>query len=384
MRKKVRKKKPFVSRPVIIALPWVITVAVLALWVFLAVRAYQTTSDELQTSRTPNTNVQITERDAPSTNTSKKAYTLPSSENKEPSLLFVGDTMLGRYVETLMRKSGDTYPFEKAVEILDSHDAVVGNLEGPIDTTHTQTPDDSLVFSFLPSVAPALKAAGFSHLGIANNHGRDQGAAGVRDTRDALTAAGITPFGDPQSVSQDYVAQTTIRGRTIVLLGVHAVSSSYQPLETVALIERLRVDHPDAFMIVFPHWGSEYQTHSSSRQQALGHLFVDAGADAVLGHHPHVVQEAEVYKDRLIVYSLGNFIFDQYFSEETEQALAVELTLSAAAVTYRFHPLHSTKSQPMPLNGAERKTWLAAYADQSNILSLATGTLELAREPRAE
>jgi poly-gamma-glutamate synthesis protein (capsule biosynthesis protein) len=81
------------------------------------------------------------------------------------------------------------------------------------------------------------------------------------------------------------------------------------------------------FLVVFPHWGIEYQITASARQQELAHEFVDAGADLVIGAHPHVVEPVELYRGKAIFYSLGNFVFDQGLSFWTEHGLAVQVIL---------------------------------------------------------
>jgi len=259
------------------------------------------------------------------------------------------------------------------------HDVVLGNLEGPIDETHTQTPDSSLLFSFSPAVASILAQQGFSVLSLANNHGLDQGTDGVQNSRAALRAAGIDPLGHPQQITKDDVVIKTFGEEAVAMIGFHATQPNFSLEKATTLIKEVRRDHPNAFIVIFPHWGTEYQAFSNKTQKAFARACIDAGADAIFGHHPHVVQEAEVYANRLIVYSLGNFIFDQYFSEETQQELAIRATITGSTVTYRFVPLRSEKSQPQLMDTEETKTWLHAYAERSNILDLADGALELTR-----
>lgn len=285
---------------------------------------------------------------------------------QQASILVVGDVMLGRYVETLMKKNGISYPFARLGGLLRGHDIVLGNLEGPIDSTHTQTPDDSLLFSFDPNVANILREQGFTVLSLANNHGLDQGAQGVEDTRLLLRDAGIEPLGHPREIDRNDVVVKNISGQTIVLLGLHAIQPSFDLDGAVSLVQKFKQEHPSSFLLATPHWGNEYQTHSSARQQTIAHALIDAGADFIIGHHPHVVQDVEEYKGRMIFYSLGNFIFDQYFSAETQEGLAVRIVVSSQVVRFELLPLVSEKSQPRPMTQEERSVFLTSLAARSS------------------
>ncbi len=113
---------------------------------------------------------------------------------------------------------------------------------------------------------------------------------------------------------------------------------------TIAAIREARLQN--AFVIVYPHWGDEYNLGATQLQVALGHKFIDAGADAVLGAHPHVVEPMEIYKGKAIFYSMGNFIFDQHWDENVTHGLAVEITLAKNEVSYRTIPYVIHNSQP--------------------------------------
>ena len=135
------------------------------------------------------------------------------------AILFVGDIMLGRSVETRMKEHGAGYPFSDVKDFFKVHSTVVANLEGPIRSKHIQTPTGSMHFSFLPSVAKLLKDNGVTHVTLANNHTHDEGTAGLKETRDYLVKAGVKFFGDPTTFSDAF--STTVDGDN-VLLGLHA------------------------------------------------------------------------------------------------------------------------------------------------------------------
>ncbi len=281
------------------------------------------------------------------------------------TLLAVGDIMLGRTVESLMRRNGDDYPFALADAMLQGHDMVFGNLEGPIVEQHVPTLPQSLRFSFASGVASVLKRYHFSVLSLANNHGLDQGEAGVRSTVSFLTDAGIAAVGSPNGFPQERIVTATANGRTIHMLAFNELQPSFPTEEGLTKIAEAAAD-PEAFVVVSVHWGNEYQLHSNGHQQTLAHAMVDQGADLILGHHPHVVQELEQYKDALVVYSLGNFIFDQYFSKDTQEALALAAEIRDENVRYRLLPLVSVRSQPQPMPTERTATWLRQLADRSD------------------
>lgn len=267
---------------------------------------------------------------------------------KEPAtLLFVGDIMLGRYVETLMARNGEDYPFALADGTLQGVDTVVANLEGPIVTLHRQTPDDSLHFSFAPTVAALLKRHNIDYATLANNHGFDEGETGFEQTRTYLQNAGIGAFGSGREVGDVSVLHDVVKGHEVVFVGFHATQASFPKDDAVALLAATRTQYPDAFLAAVVHWGVEYQATANAFQRALGHAFIDAGADAVFGHHPHVVQDVEEYQGKPIYYSLGNFIFDQYFSSDVQHGLAVKVTLDDQEYVFEELPFESANSQPL-------------------------------------
>lgn len=280
-------------------------------------------------------------------------------------MLFVGDIMVGRYVETLMEKSGEDYPFLKIDDLLKDHDMVIGNLEGPIPTVHSQTPNNVMVFSFKESTAALLKKHYFTDVTLANNHTLDQGAANFTHTTEVLTSAGLGVIGHPTQVDEQYVLRKTISDKDFIFVGFHDATRRLDDAAAKALLEKLAAERPD-YLIVTIHWGNEYQLESNTRQQDLAHMFIDAGADMVIGHHPHVTQEVEEYNGKIIFYSLGNFIFDQYFSIDTEQGLAVEVELTDDTSRYTLFPLESHMSQPSRMNESTITDWLEALAKRSD------------------
>ncbi len=200
---------------------------------------------------------------------------------------------------------------------------------------------------------------------VANNHALDMGKDGFKESAKNLTAAGISFYGDGYGLTDAATAIKEIGGLKIGFIGLNDTFYKLDDKIIVAMIKKLKqgvilsatkdLDSsgspqndsggPVDFVIVNIHWGEEYKTISNTRQRTLARIMIDAGADVVIGHHPHVVEEMEVYKNRPIFYSLGNFIFDQYFSTETQQGLAVGLVLYPHQISVSVFPLQGNKSQ---------------------------------------
>jgi len=233
------------------------------------------------------------------------------------SMSIVGDMMFDRHVRTLLK----TQTISSLITPIRSQlasDFLIGNLEGPITSNHSIATNEKLLFTFDLSVARQLRQAGFSAVSLANNHTLNFGQRGLDQTRQALRQEGVTYIGDPRNRSGFGVVRT-IKGVRIALLGFHGLVGGLEQILSDVRTAKTRAD----LVIVLPHGGTEYQLTFSRRQQQDYRKLIDAGADLVVGAHPHVVQPLEVYKGKLIAYSLGNFIFDQYFSAETQQGLAL-------------------------------------------------------------
>jgi AmmeMemoRadiSam system protein B len=278
------------------------------------------------------------------------------------SLQFFGDIMLDRQVASSMGKRGLDYVFEK-IHGLENRffsgvDFFVANLEGPfaparIDTTKT------IAFRFDPKYAMDLKRYGFTAFSLANNHALDMGVKNVDFTEKILDRVGLGHFGSELHESSEYILVKSVPGTSekVAFVGFNTTDHSFnfvQASSTLALAKEQANN-----IIIFMHWGVEYQHHSNAAQQELAHWLVDHGATAVIGAHPHVVEEMEMYQGHPIFYSLGNFVFDQYFSKETQEGLSVGLSIQNGQVkNISLFPLQSSKSQPSLMAGDRRKIFL--------------------------
>jgi poly-gamma-glutamate synthesis protein (capsule biosynthesis protein) len=284
-------------------------------------------------------------------------------------ILAFGDIMLGRHVETLMNREGLNYPFLNMDQFVDDQEIVLGNLEGPIVDNHRQTADFTTSFSFKPEVADLLKKSGFTHIMLANNHTFDRGESGFLSSQKYLDEAGLKQFGHPRIASTEYILKEDYDGIEIIFIGFNeAVSNYFKPEEAALSIQQLKSENPKSIIIANIHWGTEYVRTSNDKQQAIAKSFIDAGAEVVLGHHPHAVQEIEEYNGKFIVYSLGNFVFDQYFSQDTQEGLAVELKLAKTGVEeIKLIPVSIKKSQPAIMIEPRKTNFINEVLNSSNI-----------------
>lgn len=293
---------------------------------------------------------------------------LAKAENEEPQktkIRFVGDVMLARNVERLMSSYGYGYPFSSLPAVGgDMH--LVGNFESSVPAVHAPTQSMTFSFSVDPQYIQGLKEYGFSHLGLANNHTYDFGADDFDHTIAALSEASFVVFGDQQSLATSSIAYLEISDNTVALVGVYAVYGSPDMEDFGALLAQ--AEEKSDFQIVYVHWGDEYTLVHNVFQEKLARQFIDAGADAVIGHHPHVVQDIELYKDAPIFYSLGNFIFDQYFSEDVQVGLAADFSSNEQSVRFELLPITSIgqRSSPRLMAEYEASVFLEDLAQKSD------------------
>lgn len=260
------------------------------------------------------------------------------SPEKIRTLVATGDVMLGRAVNARsVKEKKFQWPFEKTADFLKSADLTLVNLESPFLSPCFPT-TEGMKFCSDPAHVDGLKLAGVDVVNLANNHFYDQGEAGAKTTREVLKINSLLASGWGETAFQN------VRGLTFGFLGYCPVCGGQESLEGAGQ-ERLVLEIEAArksadLLIVSFHWGEEYQSEPGPVQRELGRLAIDSGADLVIGHHPHWVQPVEIYQDKLIVYSLGNFIFDQMWSEETKTGLvAYFVFLDKKLVDVHFKPV---------------------------------------------
>lgn len=282
---------------------------------------------------------------------------------KTISLTFVGDIMLDRYVRTTIDAHTPLWPFEKILSELIG-DAVIGNLEGPFTDQPSVATNEHLIFTFDPSHAIGLRQAGFTDLSLANNHTLNFGATGLASTRTTLETQGLRYFGDPSNQTT-YSRTVRTNDRSLTFVGYHGLVSGLDRI----LAEVRAAKETGATVIVMAHWGNEYKDTASSKQVQDAHALIEAGADIIIGAHPHVIQPIEIYHNKLIIYSLGNFLFDQYFSPETVRGLVLHLALNQDALSVQIVPVITVRGQIEKMSSPDRDALLVELAKTSTISS---------------
>jgi poly-gamma-glutamate synthesis protein (capsule biosynthesis protein) len=265
------------------------------------------------------------------------------------SLVFAGDAMFDRNVWHNYKDRGLLHIFDNLnIDIFKSADYSILNLEGPISSTEID--DDccsgSMVFNFPPETTSALNYLGIDAVSLANNHTMNAGASGFSYTKSALEKSKIKYFGKQVGFSEDSILRLD-GDIQISVIGIDTLATyNEDQLEESIKIEKAT----GRFVIIMPHWGTEYRETHNSNQRALAGKWAEAGADMIVGSHPHVVEDFEVIdplddtRGKPVVYSLGNFVFDQYFSKETQEGLALKIDISESDFTIRFLPTESKKS----------------------------------------
>ncbi len=285
------------------------------------------------------------------------------------TLLFFGDLMFDRLVRTQwLASSNNLFPFQalqgKEFRFFHGQDFIVGNLECPLTATR-RAPEKEIDFACDPGTAKRLADYNFAAVSQANNHALDQGREGAEESRRLLREAGIAPFGD--QVRDDAANALTIlkaRDQSVALLGWNITDNPLDRDEAQAAIAEAKKSA--TYTVVFMHWGVEYTPQPATSQKELAHWFIDQGVDAVIGAHPHWMQSVEKYNDKPIAYSLGNAVFDQDWSAETQQGLLAGLALGENGPELHLFPIKIERAQPSLLTGADRTRRLERLAEISD------------------
>lgn len=257
-------------------------------------------------------------------------------------LMATGDVMLGRSVRTQTERSGNPlYPFLFVKDLLQSADIAVINLENPLVDPCPKS-DTSLKFCAPTYAAATLAQAGIDAVNLANNHAKNYGDAGYQSTFAALRSSGIRPFDNERP------AIIEKNGVKFGFWGLDLVSS---PPDEEKILERIsNLNSEVDILVVGVHRGAEYAAAPAESEKLFLRSMVDSGADIIIGHHPHVVQEVEIYKNVPIAYSLGNFVFDQMWSEPTRHGVIAKFIFRGKQfVKYDFVPIYMENfAQPRP------------------------------------
>jgi poly-gamma-glutamate synthesis protein (capsule biosynthesis protein) len=274
-----------------------------------------------------------------------------SNSKSEVTYTFVGDVMFDRNIrERYHPKYYDAFS-KLGNRVLWGTDIVMANLEGPITTAEKVTKDaDIPVFTFSPLAANTLRKLHFTDMATRNNHILDAGEPGLEDTKRALSGVGIGMLNDTNPKIIEGHEQRII---------IYTIDATQNDVVSEADLKEYQGIKDN--IIVYVHWGPEYETAPSASQRELAHTLINNGADMVVGVGPHVIQPAELYKNRLILYSLGNFFFDMTDQTETSTGLVLTGKFTEDAIVLQPMLTENIQLQPVLLRSKEADAKVSEY-----------------------
>ena len=309
---------------------------------------------------------------------------------KRWEIIAVGDIMLGRGVSKAVERHGPGYPLAKMLLVNDSCQVLCGNLESVISSKEFKS-QSPYRFKADPVVAAnILKQNGFGFLSVANNHAYDCGPSGLEESLGILDSLMILYSGIleiPKSPGSDSSADSSAM-KTVCrpaylkigdiricflafcqpyLLNPNNESNTIAPADSATIFNSIQAVKDSCQVVITSfHWGFEYQQQPSKAQKCLGRLAIRAGAGIVLGHHPHVLQGVELYRDGVIAYSLGNFIFDQRDFLANQSAVLHMIMKGSRLDSLWLEPIEITAKRPTILNKA-KLTQFKGLIDELNL-----------------
>ena len=314
----------------------------------------------------------------------EKRRPLPSKVYPLVSISAVGDLMMGSWIVNLLRTQGYDYPFDSTRVELYAGDLAIANLEAPFTSTGTKF-EKKYNFKVPPDFAIGVKNAGIDVVTLANNHTLDYGCEGLINTLATLDSIGIAHCGAGENRMQ--ACSPTIIERLGVRVAFVGFSMTFPeefwasdtscgtcyPSETSLAATIRQCEQKADLTVASFHWSAERRSDPKEYQKVFAHIAIDNGADLVLGHHPHVLQGIEIYKNRLIAYSLGNYVFGSYGNYVRHSAilkvhLAPDRLLSAEIVPISVYNA-KVEFQPKILRGRERSTVITELRELSRSLN---------------
>ena len=351
---------------------------VLSLSVCLAAGLVEFSGEETKVSEVPQVYVvepQELEQDGEG---EENPDSVQDAEEQEATLLFAGDLFLTDLLQSKYNQQGiSAAASDSLLSVLREADIFMLNEEFPFGTTGEPMEEKEYTFRVDPSYSTVLSELGVDIVTLANNHMLDFGRGPLTETLNTLDQAGIAHVGAGENIDEAKALKTfEMDGRTIGFLGASRVipehswnassgsSGLFTTYDAAALVEQIqKAEESCDFTVVYVHWGIEKNTQPEEYQKTLARQYIDAGADAVIGAHPHVLQGIEFYQGKPIFYSLGNFIF----SNGAYETMLVELTVGGTETEIRLIPCVSEANQMRLL---EESAWPAFY---QNLESLSFG-----------
>lgn len=307
------------------------------------------------------------------------AEAVSPEEKNEITISMVGDMIFYWNVEASMKKYGDGYVFEGYGPMMKKSDIVLGNLETSISRRGKPAEDKQYTFRGRPEVLKALKDNNFSAVSIANNHVLDFGMDAFLDTLSHLKKHELSYAGGGRN--REEADKGTIIERNGIKVGFLAFTKVVPVVEWYArknkpgIVGAYKV-HEQEFvrtikemktncdvLVVSVHWGKEASTEIRDEERYIGRSMIDAGADIIMGHHPHVVQGIEIYKDKPIFYSLGNFIFTKSKLDISNKTIMATVTADDKGNISNIEiiPGNIVNGKPTPMEGIERDEFIKYF-----------------------
>ncbi|PKL40572.1 MAG: capsular biosynthesis protein [Spirochaetae bacterium HGW-Spirochaetae-1] len=302
---------------------------------------------------------------------------------KSFSLLLTGDILLANGANDAMKKQGTDYPFHQIASFMEEYDLVFANLETPITTNHDPAGNKPYVFRLNPLFAASLTDIKLDIVSIANNHIMDHGTEGMLDTILCLSDMGIKYTGAGRNLDEARRPAIFHFGSMDLCILAYCerppedfYAGPEKPGTAPLVLEQVKEDikqykDGNTIVLVSLHWGIELTNYPRAYQRNLAWKIIDAGADGIIGHHPHWPQGIEMYKKKPVIYSLGNFVNGFYNKEENEKDnIFVSLRydrerlvkIEVIPVAGKNQTIHF---QPRILEGPEAVTHLKAIQIQS-------------------
>ncbi len=301
------------------------------------------------------------------------------------TIVFGGDVMLSRFVReqvSLRGKGEPAWLLKNIAPVFREADLAFVNLESPFLAGPASAND--MVFRANPAHVSALTSAGIDVVSFANNHARNQGSQGVRHTLELLGKNAIAAAGAGLTSKNAYTPRYLKAGEQLVAVLAYAYNERPPKKESVqptiagmdvpmmqAAVRKAKT--AGALVVVSMHAGTEYTGKPTARQKEFAHAAVDAGADIVVGHHPHWVQPVEQYKQGIIAYSLGNLVFDQGWSVETQQGAVAQVQVVDGRVT-------SLALRPVKIDYYAQPRWMTSKESEGVLARIGLPTGRLTRK----
>jgi len=312
-----------------------------------------------------------------------------SGPEEEPRvrLAFAGDVMTAGRVEEVVKEHGYDFPFVHAKRWFQEADIAAVNLETPLTVRGVPAKDKEFVYKSSPRMAQAMIEAGIDLVNLANNHSMDQGEEGLLDTFAALKEVHLPYVGAGHDAEEAFApVMLESQGIKLAFLGFTRVvpevswyagknkpglATTYEGMKEKAAKAVASAKEQADVVVVIAHWGKEKVDFPVDYQRELAHLYIDAGADLIVGGHPHVLQGLEQYKGKWIAYSLGNFIFTRAVQPITwETAILQAECTKQGQCDLTVVPFYTELGQAVPLDGEAGQAVLQRLENISEQVSI--------------